>query len=148
MPLDNGFGINNTLKNTLRVAVVDGNLFIVVGTDKLVVSPADKLVWNAFIASDSVPVTITDATHTVAATTKFLIANRAGTVTLTLPDPALFPGRELNVVTIQAQAVDSAGSNVVPLIGGSAGTTVLTNTDGKWARLVSDGTSWVIMAAN
>jgi len=36
----------------------------------------------------------------------------------------------------------------VPLDGTTASTPILTNTIGKWATLVSDGTSWVIMASN
>jgi hypothetical protein len=50
--------------------------------------------------------------------------------------------------TTQAQTVDSASSNVVPLAGGAAGTAILTATAGKYAELVSDGTNWVIMSAN
>lgn len=90
----------------------------------------------------------TGATHTVASTTKFLIADRAGTITVTLPTASSFTGRELVTKTVQAQTVVSASSNVVPLTGGAAGTAILAATAGKWAHLVSDGTNWVIMAAN
>lgn len=92
--------------------------------------------------------TQTGATYSVVDSDTNIIANRAGTVTLTLPDPAVYTNRELWVRTIQAQTVVSAGSNVVPLIGGAAGTAILAATAGKWAKLVSDATSWQIMAGN
>lgn len=96
----------------------------------------------------SIPVTETGATHTVAATTAHLICDRAGTVTVTLPSAASFPGRQLTIKTIQAQQVDSNASNVVPRAGGAAGTVILPNTDGAWTLLVSDGTNWIAMAGN
>lgn len=98
--------------------------------------------------STSAPVTETGATHTVAATTAYLICDRAGTVTVTLPAAASFTGRQLTIKTIQAQQVDSNASNVVPRIGGAAGTVIVPNTDGAWTTLVSDGTNWIAMAGN
>lgn len=94
------------------------------------------------------PDTQTGATYTVAATDIWIILNRAGTVTVTLPAAASFTGRPLWLKTIQAQTVVSNASNVVPLVGGAAGTAILAATAGKWALLVSDGTNWVIMAGN
>lgn len=93
------------------------------------------------------PVTETGATHTVAETTTCLICNRAGTITLTLPSAATFTGRTIRVKTIQAQTVVSGSSDVAPSTSDTAGTAILPATDGAWADLVSDGTSWVIMAA-
>jgi hypothetical protein len=96
----------------------------------------------------SSPVTIT-ADHTVADSTFWLINNKTGsTCVLTLPSAATWPGRILNVHNYQAQSVDSASSNVVPSGGGSAGTTILANTAGKWATLVSDGSNWIILQNN
>lgn len=92
------------------------------------------------------PVTVTDATYTVLATDYALICNRAGTVTLTLPSAATYSGRIIRVRTITANTVVSAGSDVVPLAGGAAGTAILAATAGKWADLQSDGTNWQIMA--
>lgn len=77
-----------------------------------------------------------------------IIFNGGGTINLTLQNAASFPGRMLYVRTIAAQAVNSAGSNVVPLAGGAAGTGILTASAGKWAILQSDGANWQIMAAN
>lgn len=93
------------------------------------------------------PRTITAATDTVAASDYALICNRAGTVTLTLPSAATYSGRIIRVRTITANTVVSAGSDVVPLAGGAAGTAILAATAGKWADLQSDGTNWQIMAA-
>ena len=95
------------------------------------------------------PTPVTAATYTLLSTDTDVIANRAGTVTLTLPAPLQFQSRSIYVKTIQAQTVVSASSNVVPLIGGSAGTAILAGTAGKWAELVSDGAAnWIIMAGN
>lgn len=90
-------------------------------------------------------VTTTSATYTVLDQDQFLIANRAGTVTITLPVASEWPGRELNIKTIQAQAVSSASSNVAPIGDSVAGTAILPATDGSWALLKSDNTNWVIM---
>ena len=94
-----------------------------------------------------VPVTNT-TNFTVADSETFLIVNSAGTVTVTLPAAATWPGRILTIKTIQAQSVISASSNVVPRIGGAAGTAILSATDGAWAILVSDGLSWESMASS
>jgi hypothetical protein len=94
------------------------------------------------------PVTETAATHTMICTDADIICNRAGTVTVTLMSAAQCKGREVNIRTITAQTVVSASANVVPLVGGAAGTAILAATAGKWARLRSDGTSWQIMSGN
>jgi hypothetical protein len=94
-------------------------------------------------------VKVTANSHSVSDySTGSIIANYAGTVTLTLPTAASFPGRILNIKTIQNQLVISASANVVPLVGGTATTAILAATASKWATLQSDGTSWQIMAAN
>ncbi len=90
----------------------------------------------------------TSATYTVLDSDQYLIANFAGTVTYTLPAPVENFGRSLTFKTITANTVVSAASNVRPLASGAAGTAILAATDGKFARLVSDGTDWQIMEAN
>ena len=92
--------------------------------------------------------TATGATHVVDSTMSGVIANRAGTVTLSLQSASLWPGATLMVKTIQSQLVVSAASDVVPITGGAAGTAILAATAGKWATLVSNGTNWEIMASN
>ena len=129
--------------------------YVPVKTDRLTVkpggnvgigtaSPTAKLHINGSLSRNA-PVTVTDATHTVAETTSWLICNRAGTVTLTLPTASSWTGREIMVKTIQAQTVISAATNISPLDGGALTTAILPATDGAWATLVSDGTNWIIM---
>jgi hypothetical protein len=93
-----------------------------------------------------IPVTKT-ANFTVADDENWLINNKSGSAcTVTLPSAASYPGREIMFKNIQAQAVNSASSNVVPLAGGAAGTVILNNVAGRWVTLVSDGTNWIAMA--
>lgn len=96
--------------------------------------------------SPGAPITKT-ADFTVAATETFLINNKSGSAcVVTLPAAASFTGRELTFQNLQAQAVNSAASNVIPLIGGAAAAAILPAVIGSWARLVSNGTSWQIVA--
>jgi len=111
-----------------------------------------KPVWYLYFAGlpriPAAPGTIVAATYAIADSDSYLIADFAGTVTLTLPTAGRFPGRAILIKTVQAQAVDSDDANVVPLAGGAAGASILAATAGKWATLVSDSTNWQIMAAN
>lgn len=92
------------------------------------------------------PVTKT-ADFTLADTETVIINNKSGSACVaTLPSAALWSGRLLLMKTTQAQALNSASSNVVPKAGGAAGTAIATGTAGNWALLVSDGTNWVVMA--
>jgi hypothetical protein len=116
--------------------------FIGIGTN----APKAKLHIAGALAITE-PVTVT-TDYTVAANVFSIISNRGATNTLTLPSAATHSGRLLLVRTIQAFAVVSASSNVVPRIGGSAGTAILGASDGAWALLHSDGTNWQIMAGS
>jgi hypothetical protein len=93
------------------------------------------------------PITKT-ADFAVAVSENNLICNKAGTTTVTMPSAATYPGREILISTIQAQTVVSASNNVVPLAGGAAATAILPAIAGKWAKLVSNATTWQIMASN
>jgi hypothetical protein len=85
------------------------------------------------------------ANFTVADTEVWLINNKSGsTCTVTLPTASSWTGRVLRFQNYQAQTVVSASSNVVPLAGGSAGTSILLASTGDSATLVSDGTNWLI----
>lgn len=94
----------------------------------------------------------TPATKTAAYTATIndhdLIFNGAASITLTLPAAATYPGQEYYVKTIAAQTVVSATANIVPRAGGAATTALLAGVAGTWARIVSDGTNWVVMAGN
>jgi hypothetical protein len=82
----------------------------------------------------------------LAATENWVINNKSGsTCVVTLPAASSWTGREIMFKNIQAQLLNSASSNVVPLAGGAAGTAILSANTGRWATLVSDGTNWVIM---
>jgi hypothetical protein len=102
-----------------------------------------RLVFGAPAAA--IPVTKT-ADFTLADNETFVISDRGATNTVTLPSAASCPGRFFWIKTIQAFTVVSASSNVIPRVGGAAGTAILAATDGAWALLVSNGTNWEIMA--
>lgn len=113
---------------------------------KVFISTDNATTWREQGASEPV---IKTANFTVAASEDVIINNKSGSAcVVTLPAPASWRGRRILIKTIQAQAVNSASSNVVPLAGGAAGTSIVTGTAGKYADLVSDGTNWVIMSAN
>jgi len=90
----------------------------------------------------------TTSTYSVVEGDHTIIANFAGTITMTLPSASSYTGRKLQFLTYTNNTVVSASSNVVPITGGSAATAILAGTAGKWANLQSDGTSWRIVAAN
>lgn len=93
------------------------------------------------------PVTKTTA-FTVAANENEIICNGSASITVTLPAASDWVCRRIRIKTVAAFTVVSASSNVVPLAGGSAGTSILSATAGKFAEMVSDGTNWIVMAGN
>jgi hypothetical protein len=98
----------------------------------------------ATTSAPSAPVTQT-ANFTVAATDVWTINNKSGsTCTVTLPTASANSGRVLYFQNYQAQALVSASSNVVPLAGGSAATSILLASSGDSATLVSNGTNWLM----
>jgi hypothetical protein len=101
-------------------------------------------VVNTDYLAPSAPVTKT-ADFTVAATDVWLINNKTGsTCTVTLPTASSWTGRILRFQNYQVQTVVSASSNVVPLTGGAAGTSILLASSGDSATLVSDGSNWLM----
>jgi len=92
--------------------------------------------------------TITVSSASITTSNTWVIVNNAGTCTLTLPSAGSSTGTEFFIKTITNNAVVSESSNIVPLAGGSASTSILSASAGKWATLVSDGINWVIMQAN
>jgi hypothetical protein len=91
---------------------------------------------------------VTGSSASITTASTWIVVNYAGTVTLTFPSASASTGTEFYVKTITNNAVISATSNISPLAGGSASTSILSATAGKWATIVSDGTNWVIMQAN
>ena len=84
---------------------------------------------------------------TVAATENWLTCNGTATITVTLPTASAYTGREIMIKTVAAFTVVSASSNVEPINTGTPGTAILAATAGKWATLVSNGTTWVTVQA-
>ena len=99
------------------------------------------------------PVTKT-ASFTLAANENTIICNNASNAILTVTFPAAssWTGREVmikNINTGNAASVVSATSNVVPLAGSSAGTSILpAGQPDAFAVLVSDGSNWVVTQSN
>lgn len=78
----------------------------------------------------------------------WFINNKTGSAcTVTFPLASAWPGRTVTIKNMQAQLVNSASSNIVPLDSTTAGTAILLGVVGNWATMVSDGTNWVIMQA-
>jgi hypothetical protein len=88
------------------------------------------------------------ADYTITGTDTWIINNKSGSaMTLTFPAASAWTGRSITVKNMQAQAVNSASSNIVPIDSTTAGTAILLGVVGNWATMVSDGTNWVIMQA-
>lgn len=99
---------------------------------------------SVIAGTTTAPITKT-ANFTVAAGEKWLINNKSGSsCTVTLPTASSNTGRELYFQNYQAQTLISASSNVVPLVGGSAGTAILEAVAGDTCVLVSNGTNWLM----
>jgi hypothetical protein len=96
-------------------------------------------------ATAEAPITTGSATYVLSARSNKFIFNRAGTVTVTLPNAVTSPGTQILLKTVQSFTVVSASSNIVPIDSTTAGTAILPATAGAWCTLASDGTDWVIM---
>lgn len=88
----------------------------------------------------------TATTYTVLSTDTHISWSATATTTFTLPTATL--GRELYIRNTTAFAINSASANVLPLTSNTAGTAILAATAGKFAKLVGNGTNWVVMMAN
>jgi len=105
-----------------------------------------QLVSVGTIVAVTAPVTKT-ADFTLATTENWVINNKTSACVVTLPTASSFTGRTVTFQNYTAFTLASNASNVVPLGGGAASTPILAGTVGKWATLVSNGTSWVVMQA-
>lgn len=137
-----------------NIMYYDGSNQLMLGTDATQTIIANQLyVGGRTLAQtfETGPPSTKTANYTVdsgASKDSMVIFNGAGSLTVTLPAAASYPGRIIRIKTIAAQTVVSASSNVVPLAGGAAGTAILAATAGKWADLQSDGANWIITASN
>jgi hypothetical protein len=140
-----GWNFNSTVGSVTKIRF--GKNIYNTSTNRVTIS--DTAVTTDVLMDDSATyevTTVTNSTHSTFYRTDWYVFNRAGTVTVTLPDATKSRGRLLRLKTIQAQAVDSASSNVVPIDSATAGTAILPATDGAWCQLYCDGTNWVVMA--
>ena len=138
-----GTDLSSTVANGTTTPVITLNVPTASATNRGALSSTD---WSTFNNKQAVsaPVTKT-ADFTVAATDLWLINNKSGsTCTATLPTASSYSGRILHFQNYQAQTLVSASSNVVPLAGGAAGTSILLASTGDSATLVSDGTNWLM----
>lgn len=103
---------------------------------------------NALISEMQGKLVTVTADYTVADDVSDIINNKTGSgMVLTLPSASRYPNRELWIKTLQAQTVTSAASNVAPIGSATPGTAILAASAGAWAKLKSNGTAWVVMAA-
>jgi len=128
-------GGNFTVSNFTAVC----NLNLDMGTNNI----TNALKITASYLTRGAPVTKTADFSVV--NESYLINNKTGsTCTVTMPSAASYTGREIYFLNYQAQTAVSNASNIVPLAGGAATTALLASGAGKWTKVVSDGTNWVI----
>jgi hypothetical protein len=157
-----GFGIRYSV-STADLQITNGGLGT--GTSAITIlsttsnvgigttSPGTLLTVAGAIATKS-PVTVSGSTYTVDSGTgqdfTLLCTYTAGSTTLTLPTASSYPGRLLfvKIESSSSYFVLSASSNVIPFLGGSAGTAILYGSGGGpwWAMLQSDGSNWHIIS--
>jgi len=138
-----GTDLSSTVANGTTTPVITLNVPTASATNRGALSSTD---WSTFNSKQSVsaPVTYT-ANFSVAATDLWIINNKSGSsCTATLPAASSYSGRVLHFQNYQAQTLVSASSNVVPLAGGAAGTSILLASSGDSATLVSDGSNWLM----
>jgi len=88
---------------------------------------------------------------TVSVNTTWLNIHQDATVTLTLPNAATYPGKELIIKQTGSGNVLSASSNIIGFttaFNGSTQTSIIAPATYRFATLVSDGTNWIIMQRN
>lgn len=119
-----------------------------IAQDNVNITSGNAVLQSVRVTNDAPPA-IKTASFTLGANENFVICNgSAAIVTVTLPAASSAPGRVVTIKNLSATyTVVSASSNVKPIGSDTAGTTICAAAAGAWAMLVSDGTSWVIMAS-
>jgi hypothetical protein len=93
----------------------------------------------------------TSSSFTVSINTTWLNIHQDANVTLTLPNAATYPGKELIIKQTGAGTVFSASSNVIEFATsylGSPQNVIINPTLYRFTTLVSDGTNWIKMQRN
>jgi hypothetical protein len=147
LPIANGGTNGSAAPTAYGVAYGDGSAYAFTAagiTGQVLTATTGSAPTWATPAGVAAPVTKT-ANFTVADTDVWLINNKTGsTCTVTLPTASSWTGRVLRFQNYQAQTVVSASSNVVPLTGGAAATSILLASSGDQTTLVSDGSNWLM----
>lgn len=137
--VDPGSELGGTDSNVQFGTLAANNLIQYNGTYWTNVTPA-----SVISGAGGAPVTKT-ANFSVGAGETWIINNKSGSsCTATLPTASANTGRVLYFQNYQAQTLVSASSNVVPLVGGAAGTAILAAVAGDTTTLVSDGSNWIM----
>ena len=90
----------------------------------------------------------TSSSFTVSVNTTWQDINTSVLTTITLPNAATYPGKELHIRQSGAGQIISFSSNIIPFTSpptGSPVTAILNPTTNRAVTLVSDGTNWIIM---
>ena len=90
----------------------------------------------------------TSSSFTVSVNTTWQDINTNVLTTLTLPNPATYPGKEIHIRQTGSGSLQSASSNIIPFQTpptGSTSTAILLASTHEAVTLVSDGTNWIIM---
>jgi hypothetical protein len=90
----------------------------------------------------------TSSSFTVSINTTWLDINTSVLTTLTLPNAATYPGKELHIRQTGGGSLQSASPNIIPFQvppTGSTSTGILTASTHRAVTLVSDGVNWIIM---
>jgi hypothetical protein len=90
----------------------------------------------------------TSSSFTVSINTTWLDINTSVLTTLTLPNAATYPGKELHIRQTGGGSLQSASSNIIPFTvppTGSTSTGILQPSTNRAVTLVSDGVNWIIM---
>jgi hypothetical protein len=90
----------------------------------------------------------TSSSFTISVNTTWQDINTSVLTTVTLPNAATYPGKELHIRQSGAGQIISFSSNVIPFTSpptSSPVTSILNPTTNKAVTLVSDGTNWIIM---
>ena len=90
----------------------------------------------------------TSSSITVGVNTTWLDINTSVLTTLTLPNAATYPGKEIHIRQTGAGSLQSASSNIIPFSVPPTGNTspgILTASTHRSVTLVSDGNNWIIM---
>lgn len=131
---------NNCDQGASRIAVTT-----TIPSSKTAVRGVPYVQTSGYVQSSPV-VTVPGATYAATDTDEDL--SFATTCVLTLPSASAFPGRTFYVSNSGAFALTSANSDIVPQVGGAAGTAILPAVTSKWARLKSNGSFWKITQSN